>query len=117
LFKIFERVMKHTIENILSGLPDSGRDEIFTSLLKTDRFHLERIVSTGQITPPGEWLSQERHEWVLVLKGRARLRFKEEDRPHDLETGDAVFIPAGCSHRVEWTDPDQETVWLALHYA
>jgi len=27
-----------------------------------------------------------------------------------------VVIPARCRHRVEWTDPDQETVWLALHH-
>ncbi|HPB67344.1 MAG TPA: cupin domain-containing protein [Candidatus Omnitrophota bacterium] len=109
--------MKHTIQNILSGLPESSREEIFTSLLKTGHFDLERIISTGQITPPGEWLSQARHEWVLVLSGRARLRFQEAENIHDLEPGDAVFIPAGCFHRVEWTDPGQKTVWLALHYA
>ena len=109
--------MSYTIENILSGLPDSSREEIFTSLLQTSDFCLERIVSAGQATPPGEWLVQERHEWVLVLKGRAQLRFKEGDVVHHLGPGDAVLIPAGCFHRVEWTDPDQKTVWLALHYA
>ena len=109
--------MKYTIEKVLACLPDCSQEEIFTSLLKTDHFHLERIVSAGQITPPGEWLTQERQEWVMVLKGRARLRFKEPDRLHALEAGDAVLIPAGCSHRVDWTDPAQKTVWLALHYA
>ncbi|HOY08624.1 MAG TPA: cupin domain-containing protein [Candidatus Omnitrophota bacterium] len=109
--------MKYTIENILSGFPDSSREEKFTSLLKTREFLLERIVSSGQITPPGEWLSQEKHEWVLLLKGRARLRFREADGLCQMEPGDAVLIPAGCFHRVEWTDPGQKTVWLALHYA
>jgi stress response protein YsnF len=30
--------------------------------------------------------------------------------------GDRLLIPAGASHRVEWTDPGRPTVWLAMHY-
>ena len=26
------------------------------------------------------------------------------------------LIPAHRRHRVEWTDPEAPTVWLALHY-
>jgi cupin 2 domain-containing protein len=29
--------------------------------------------------------------------------------------GDWLEIPARCRHRVAWTDPNQETVWLAVH--
>lgn len=77
---------------------------------------LERIVSTGHVTPEGEWYDEETHEWVLVLQGRARLRFDDDPMPMTLGPGDHVVIPARRRHRVEWTDPAQPTVWLALHY-
>jgi cupin 2 domain-containing protein len=32
-----------------------------------------------------------------------------------MRPGDYVNLPAHCRHRVEWTDPERETVWLALH--
>jgi cupin 2 domain-containing protein len=28
-----------------------------------------------------------------------------------------VNIAPHCRHRVEWTAPDEPTIWLALHYA
>ncbi len=52
----------------------------------------------------------------MLLSGAARLRFADEDEPRHLGPGDWVDIPAHCRHRVEWTDPDQPTVWLAVHY-
>jgi cupin 2 domain-containing protein len=33
-----------------------------------------------------------------------------------LREGDFITIKAHEKHRVQWTDPDQETVWLAVHY-
>ena len=27
-----------------------------------------------------------------------------------------VGIPAHRQHRVDWTDPEQDTIWLAVHY-
>ena len=33
-----------------------------------------------------------------------------------MEPGDHVHIPAHRRHRVEWTDPAQATVWLAVHH-
>jgi cupin 2 domain-containing protein len=86
-------------------------------LVETPACRLERIVSTGHATPVGEWLAQERDEWVLVLRGGARLHFEGEAEPRVLRPGDHVVIPAGRRHRVEWTDPSEPTVWLALHYS
>jgi cupin 2 domain-containing protein len=54
---------------------------------------------------------------VVLLKGAARLRIAGETQDILLEPGDYVHIPAHLRHRVEWTDPGQDTVWLALHYA
>lgn len=90
-------------------------NEVFEKLLSTSHFSLERIVSTGQATPPGEWYDQDQDEWVILLSGSAGLLFETENT-QVLHPGDYVHIPAHQRHRVEWTDSSQPTVWLALHY-
>ena len=45
-----------------------------TELLAAPGLRVERIVSTGQASPPGLWYDQDRAEWVLVLSGSAGLR-------------------------------------------
>jgi cupin 2 domain-containing protein len=103
-------------QNLFSPLPAVVPEEIFTVLLQGDRFKLERIVSAGQATPPGEWYDQETHEWVLLLSGSAGLVFAGETEVRVLRPGDYLHIPAHQRHRVEWTDARQKTVWLAVHY-
>jgi cupin 2 domain-containing protein len=92
------------------------RDEISETLLSTEDFKLERIVSLSQATPPGEWYDQDMNEWVVLLSGSAGLLFDGEEEIFIMKPGDYVHIPAHRRHRVEWTDPEQKTVWLALHY-
>ena len=105
------------LENIFSKIPYFMQDEISETLLKSEHFKLERIVSSGQATPPGEWFDQITNEWVILLSGSAGLRFDDEAEGRAMYPGDYVHIPAHKRHRVEWTDPEQKTVWLALHYA
>ncbi len=102
--------------NLFDNLPSGGEDEELTTLLEAGASRLVRIVSTGQATPEGVWYDQDDSEWVVVLRGRAGLRIAGEDQVRVLSAGDYVDIPAGLRHRVEWTDADQPTVWLALHY-
>ncbi|VTP70109.1 nif11 domain/cupin domain protein [Leclercia adecarboxylata] len=47
---------------------------------------------------------------------RRGVKFEAEDEVRVLHAGDAVNIPAQCRHRVEWTDPEEPTVWLAVFY-
>lgn len=89
--------------------------EVFEDLLCGREFRLERIISSGQATPEGEWLQQEQPEWVSLWSGRARLRFEQDENPYDVAPGDAWLIPANCRHRVDWTDAEQPSVWMALH--
>ena len=102
--------------NLFRPAPGTAAGAVFETLLESPGFTLERIVSGGQATPAGEWLRQDRAEWVVVLAGRATLRFESEASARPLAPGDYVLIPPGCRHRVEWTDPAETTVWLALHY-
>jgi len=71
----------------------------------------------GRQRPPGDWLGQPETEWVAVVQGQARLRFENEATAREMRAGDWVAIPGGIRHRVEWTTPDEPTVWLALHVA
>ncbi len=101
--------------NLLADIADAEMAETFETIVKSGRLLIERIVSRGQTTPAGEWCCQEKDEWVMVLAGRAELLLEGEALQR-METGDAVLIQAGCRHRVEWTDPDLNTVWLAVHF-
>jgi cupin 2 domain-containing protein len=105
------------VANLFDPIPPQITAEIIQVLLATAHFRLERIVSAGQATPPGEWYDQDTHEWVALLTGGAGLRFEDEAEPRVLSPGDYLLIPAHRRHRVEWTDPDTPTVWLALHYS
>ena len=103
--------------NLFAGIDEEKRDEeLLTTLAERPGVRIERIVSTGQASPPGFWYDQDWGEWVVLLSGAARLRLAEEAEARRLAPGDWVDIPAHCRHRVEWTDPDQPTVWLAVHY-
>jgi len=103
--------------NLLADLPASLPEELLETLVSTGTMRIERIVSTGQSSPEGFWYDQDWHEWVLVLTGSAGLHFDGEDAPRRLKAGDGINIPAHRRHRVAWTDPNQPTVWLAIHYA
>jgi len=67
------------IKNIFSGFPKIAiKREIPEALLDTQHLKLERILSAGQRTPPGEWYDQNTNEWVILLSGGAGLLFEGE---------------------------------------
>jgi len=98
--------------DVTSRLPN----EVVTTLLEAVNIRIERIVSHGHVSPEGFWYDQEQHEWVVVLNGAARLRFDGDQQPIEMKPGDSVNITAHKRHRVEWTTPDEPTMWLAVHY-
>jgi cupin 2 domain-containing protein len=101
--------------SLFAGLPDAPQAaERFDTLLARPGLRIERIVSTGQASPPGFWQEQEDAEWVLLVSGAARLRFEDESAARKLSAGDWLHIAPGRRHRVEWTE--MPTVWLAVHY-
>ena len=103
--------------NLFAGLPVEARaDELVVDLLSRPALRIERIVSTGQASPEGFWYDQEWEEWVVLLSGAAELRFADESAPRRLSAGDWLHIAAHRRHRVEWTDPAQPSVWLAIHF-
>ncbi len=103
-------------KNIFSDIPAQTPEEILETIIKSDQFKIERIISRGQATTDGDWYDQNQNEWVLVLKGNAGLLFEGSEKIVLMKTGDYINIPAHKKHRVEWTDPEEETIWLAVHY-
>jgi cupin 2 domain-containing protein len=104
--------------NMLSGLPQGALpDEAVDTLLAGPHVRIERIVSTGQATPEGEWYDQDDDEWVLLVSGAARLKIEGEERDRSLQPGDWLLLPAHCRHRVTWMEAEPATVWLAIHLA
>ena len=102
--------------HLLSDIPAALVDEAIDILVESPGVRIERIVSRGHTTAPGSWYDQDRDEWVMVVKGQARIAFEGRPDPVELGPGEHLVIPAHVRHRVVHTDPDQDTVWLAVHY-
>ena len=94
----------------------SAGEEAFSEIFARPGLKIERIISRGQVSPSEFWYDQAWNEWVVVLRGSATFQFEDEPATRALGEGDYVFIPARKRHRVEWTDPQQQTIWLAVHF-
>ena len=104
--------------SLFDTIPATLPEELFLTLAESasGAVRIERIVSEGHTTPPGEWYEQGWDEWVLLVSGGATLLFESNAALVTLLPGEYVLIPAGCRHRVERTDSAQKTVWLAVHF-
>ncbi len=102
--------------NLFQQLPNAVDQEQFLELTSSASVRIERIVSRGQKSPPNFWYDQETTEWVAVLQGGARLEFEGDTPTVEMRPGDFLEIPPHRKHRVDWTTPDEPTVWLAIHW-
>lgn len=84
--------------------------EITTELCKGKNVAIEKILSMGQTT---DWMTQNKNEWVSVISGRAAVGFSDGNSTI-LNPGDHMLIPAGKTHRVEFTS--RPCVWLCVHF-
>ena len=103
-----------SVKNIFADLPQHLPKEVVQTLIQAADVRIERIISHGHASAPDFWYDQGQAEWVIVLKGAARLQF--EDGTVEMKPGDFINIPAFKKHRVDWTTPDEPTVWLGVRY-
>ena len=103
------------LKNIFEVLPEHLDKEFFEDLIETGNFRLERIVSEGQSSPDNFWYDQEKNEFVILLSGSAVVSYRDGQK-FSLKPGDYLTIPAHQKHRVDKTDGEKKTFWLALHY-
>jgi cupin 2 domain-containing protein len=99
--------------NLFSLPQELPTEELTEILLQKDGIRVERILSTGQASPPGFWYEQAEDEWVAVLQGEASLQW-EDGRVMEMKSGDWLLIPAHKRHRVERTSVTPPCVWLAI---
>ena len=108
--------MPQKFQNLFDNIPAALPQEFFQTLAEKGKVRIERIVSEGHSTTKGEWCCQAWDEWVLLITGNATLLFESSATAVHLKPGDHLMIPAGCRHRVEWTEPNQSSIWLAVHF-
>ena len=89
--------------------------EVFESILSNGDVVIEKILSSGQRTPEGQWLQQDKDEWVILLQGSSELSF-EDGKRLTFNKGDYIFIPSDTKHRVEKTSTNPICIWLAVHF-
>ena len=102
------------IKNLFANMPTDQAEEVTEVLTTIPGLRIERIVSRGHRSPDEFWYDQDEHEWVLLISGRARVQIEGETDLVELAAGDYLEIPAHLKHRLHWTDPEQDTVWLAV---
>jgi cupin 2 domain-containing protein len=103
-------------DNIFSNIPESIPNEISEDIFSSGRVRIERIITSGNNHSSEDgWYDQDEDEWVLVVQGEGVLEFEEGESVR-LRVGGYVNIPAHKKHRVTWTDPNKETIWLAVFY-
>ncbi|PSB09944.1 cupin [Pleurocapsa sp. CCALA 161] len=103
------------MENIFKFCAQLPAKELFETLWSNDQISIKRIISTGQITPAGEWYDQEQNEWLIVLQGSGELSYEDNSRIK-LTTGDYLLIPAHLKHRVEYTSTEPPCIWLTVFF-
>lgn len=108
--------MNTEIGNLFDSIPGDINQEIFTDLVRGNGIRIERIISKGQSSPESGWYDQTENEWVIVLKGEAKVSFENGDTVH-LTAGSYLSIPAHTKHKVLWTKPNAETIWLAVYFS
>lgn len=101
--------------NIFNNIPLPKQDEYFENIIKNDTLKIQRIVSHGHASPKSGWYEAATDEWVILLEGAAKLSFKN-GKEISLSIGDYINIPAHSKHKVSWTKPECNTVWLVVHY-
>ncbi len=101
--------------NIYQSSVSAGSKEVVEQLVAKNSLKIEKIASMGHSSPATGWYDQDDNEWVVVLKGDAIVAF-EDGKKVRMGEGDYLDIPAHTRHKVEWTSPDIETIWLAVHY-
>lgn len=92
-------------------------EELCETLAEGKEVRIERIVSTGQITPEDKPYDQEEDEWVCLLSGQAQITFYEDggqEQCIELSQGDTLLIGAHRRHRVTYTSAEPPCVWLCV---
>ena len=96
----------------IKSLPPSD-SEIIDTIFDNNSVKIERIVSSGQISPADFWYDQIQSEWVVILEGYGIIEYYDNSIIR-LNKGDSLLIPAHVKHRVQETA--NPTIWLTIFF-
>lgn len=102
-------------ENIFKNIHENEKEEVFEILARGKHTKIERITSNGPKSSTGEWYDQENPEWVMLLQGKSKIIFDNNEQII-LHPGDYLLINSHQKHKVEILAKDEITLWLAVHY-
>ncbi|PSJ46910.1 cupin domain-containing protein [Zobellella taiwanensis] len=105
------------MNNVFKDIPAELPEELIQVLAGGAGCRIERILSRGHGSPEGFWYDQDEHEFVLLLSGEAELELQAPAERRRLGPGDWLTIAAHRRHRVNWTHPQRDTLWLAVFFA
>ncbi len=102
------------VVNFFEDLPEEGVVEVIEKIAEFAQgaVRIERIVSRGQASDEDFWYEQEEHEWVMLIRGQARLMIESREEAFEMKAGDYIELPAKLRHRVE--SVSQDAFWLAV---
>ena len=95
--------------NLFVDAEAPAKGERFEALLTHKNLVIKRIVSSAAIAPTE--YAQDQDEWVAMIQGEATLEVA--GTPHELHSGDYLFLPAGTPHTVRRVS--EGALWLAVH--
>jgi cupin 2 domain-containing protein len=106
--------MKITPKNIYTGHETGDAQEMFEVIATMGDTRIEKITTLTPYSTPGEWYNQDKDEWVVLLRGNAQIEIGDQGFV-ELSSGDYIFLPAHCLHRITRTSADPACIWLAVH--
>jgi len=106
---------KIKVSNLFNVSVVKPNKERFFPLINGESFLSEKIISNGFKSPQSEWMSSNTKEWVVLIKGRARLEI-EDGEVLNLKAGDYFLIPGKTKHRLLFTSKKPYCYWLAIHF-
>lgn len=74
---------------------------------------IERIISGGHASAEDFWYEQDEDEWVMLVRGEARLLIEGRDEALEMLPGDHLELPAKLRHRVDFVSDD--ALWIAVY--
>lgn len=105
---------KMNSNNIYQNIKAS-KEELFDILVHNGNAKIERIVSSGQVSPKDFWYDEPLDEWIILIDGKAELLFENEEKVV-LTKGDYLLIPSHRKHRVTYTSSEPVCIWLAVFF-
>lgn len=101
-------------KNLFGAIPENLPNELIEILYENKGMRIERILSRGHKSADGFWYEQDQDEFVVLISGEAKIRFEAPDETISLKSGDYLTIKKYQRHRVEFTTPTQDCIWLAV---